>query len=291
MRNLLVAVHNGLFHADEVFAIAALRLYLSFNIVVTRTRDEAAIRAADIVCDVGGEYDPHRRRYDHHQRGFSQSRVGDDVPFSSFGLVWEHEIKPFVHERIWNRIDQRLVRPIDAMDNGQALHEGKAITINSIVSSFNPPWDSELDEGIAFEEAVAFAQALLRRALDSAKSWLNARELMETSVDAAMESGVDYVVNDIFCPWQEHLHELDPELKVRKAVFLNAQGTWMVQARPVEPGSFKSLCLHREDLRGLSGEELSSKAGIPDLVFVHKGGFIGGATTSEAALQLAALME
>lgn len=35
---------------------------------VVRTRDPELLAECDVVVDVGGEYDPERHRYDHHQR-------------------------------------------------------------------------------------------------------------------------------------------------------------------------------------------------------------------------------
>lgn len=35
---------------------------------IIRTRDPAELAKCDIVVDVGGEYDPKKHRYDHHQR-------------------------------------------------------------------------------------------------------------------------------------------------------------------------------------------------------------------------------
>lgn len=35
---------------------------------IIRTRDPALLAECDIVVDVGGEFDPKRHRYDHHQR-------------------------------------------------------------------------------------------------------------------------------------------------------------------------------------------------------------------------------
>lgn len=42
-----------------------------------------------------------------------------------------------------------------------------------------------------------------------------------------------------------------------------------------------------EDWRGLRDNVLSEKAGIPDCVFVHASGFIGGNQTYEGALAMA----
>ena len=45
----------------------------------------------------------------------------------------------------------------------------------------------------------------------------------------------------------------------------------------------------RSEWRGLRNEELSEVSGIPDCVFVHISGFIGGNKTYEGALQMARL--
>ena len=73
MNDKTIVTHNGNFHADDVFSIAAFKLILpSFRLI--RTRDSELIAKADIVLDVGGEYDPDSDRFDHHQRGGAGER-------------------------------------------------------------------------------------------------------------------------------------------------------------------------------------------------------------------------
>lgn len=38
------------------------------KIMFFRTRDPALLDTCDIIVDVGGIYDPHKLRFDHHQR-------------------------------------------------------------------------------------------------------------------------------------------------------------------------------------------------------------------------------
>lgn len=105
MNDLTVVTHNGNFHADDVFSIAALRLVLpDFKLV--RTRDTQLIAQADIVIDVGGEYDPAAGRFDHHQRGGAGARE-NGIPYSSFGLVWQKYGLQLCHgdENIVNAVD------------------------------------------------------------------------------------------------------------------------------------------------------------------------------------------
>lgn len=40
---------------------------------IIRTRDVAKLNECDIVVDVGAVFDHEKRRYDHHQREFSES--------------------------------------------------------------------------------------------------------------------------------------------------------------------------------------------------------------------------
>lgn len=50
---MIIATHNGKFHADDVFGVALLTdLYPDATIV--RTRDPQMLDTADIVLDVGG---------------------------------------------------------------------------------------------------------------------------------------------------------------------------------------------------------------------------------------------
>ena len=60
---VLVATHDGPFHADDVMAFALIRTFLDPEARVVRTRDPARIAAADIVADVGGTYDRATRRF------------------------------------------------------------------------------------------------------------------------------------------------------------------------------------------------------------------------------------
>lgn len=43
-------------------------LFIAQDAEIIRTRDPTQLAECDIVVDVGGEFDPKRHRYDHHQR-------------------------------------------------------------------------------------------------------------------------------------------------------------------------------------------------------------------------------
>ena len=81
-----VATHSGSFHADELFALAALTL-LDPAVEIVRTRDADALAAADLRVDVGFRDDPATGDFDHHQKGGAGERP-NGVRYASFGLVW-----------------------------------------------------------------------------------------------------------------------------------------------------------------------------------------------------------
>ncbi|MGH0180566.1 UNVERIFIED_CONTAM: hypothetical protein FKN15_004571 [Acipenser sinensis] len=66
---LRIGTHNGTFHCDEVLACFLLKQLPEYkDAEIVRTRDPALLSECDVVVDVGGEFDPKRHRYDHHQR-------------------------------------------------------------------------------------------------------------------------------------------------------------------------------------------------------------------------------
>src|SRR5687768_9738743 len=81
-----VATHDGSFHADDVFAVAALRR-LDPDLEIVRSRDREVIAAADVRVDIGLKDDPDSGDFDHHQKGGAGAR-GNGIPYASFGLVW-----------------------------------------------------------------------------------------------------------------------------------------------------------------------------------------------------------
>src|ERR1700733_3339794 len=118
-----IATHDGSFHADEGFAVAALGL-LGEPVEVVRTRDPSALAAADLRVDVGFRDDAATGDFDHHQRGFDAARA-NGVRYASFGLVWR-EFGVRVCDggaEVAVAIDETLVQTVDANDTGQPLTE------------------------------------------------------------------------------------------------------------------------------------------------------------------------
>ena len=98
-----------------------------------------------------------------------------------------------------------------------------------------------------------------------------------------------------YCPWTDHLFDLEAEGgadligTTKYVLYQDSKGGWRVQAVPTEPGSFHLRLGLPEKYRGLRDEVLSEATGIPQCVFIHANGFIGGCHTLDGALKMAAL--
>ncbi|KAG1660405.1 UPF0160 protein MYG1, mitochondrial [Nymphon striatum] len=107
MAKQTVVTHNGNFHADDVFSVAALKsIFPSFELI--RTRDLETIAKADIVIDVGGEYDADAGRFDHHQRGGAGERE-NGIPDLSQLRTGGISAKSIVAKAIENAEDPRVI--------------------------------------------------------------------------------------------------------------------------------------------------------------------------------------
>ena len=84
-RGTIAATHDGIFHADDVFAAAILRWEFP-QVQIVRTRDQRRLAAADLRFDVGGRSDG-VTDFDHHQREGAGVRP-NGVPYAAAGLVW-----------------------------------------------------------------------------------------------------------------------------------------------------------------------------------------------------------
>ena len=185
--DVTICTHNGFFHADEALAVFMLRqLPLYRNARLVRTRDKSKMAECHTVVDVGGEYDPERRRFDHHQATFTTTFPGRNTKLSSAGLVYAHfgkailagrlssiiekpveETHPDV-ELLYPKIYEGIIEAIDAHDNGIEAYTSEdlvpgakkrfrtgGLSIAAAAGRYNPNWNDDLYET---EEALRAAE-------------------------------------------------------------------------------------------------------------------------------------
>jgi len=285
MNTKTIATHNGNFHADDVFSVAAMKCIIpSFKLV--RTRDLELIAKADVVIDVGGIYDPETDRFDHHQRGGAGERE-NGIPYSSFGIIWKKygaEICGGNHE-LANAVDGGLVSTIDAVDCGHVEGVAQGISLSQTIGMFNPTWQEDDHVDDCFNEAVEFASRILARFIAAASGGMNAKAIVAKAIEHAEDPRV--IVLEQYTPWKKTVFNLSEQALY--VVYPSQTGEWRIQTVPAELGSFedrKSLPLA---WAGLSDAALQEVTGIDDAMFCHNGLFIAGAASFASTMQMAAL--
>ncbi|MDX8405553.1 MAG: MYG1 family protein [Mariprofundus sp.] len=285
MNDITIATHNGNFHADDVFSVAALkRIFPSIKLV--RTRDSELISKADIVVDVGGEYDPDSGRFDHHQRGGAGQRE-NGIPYSSFGLIWQRYGVEICqgNQALAKAVDAGLVSTIDAVDCGHVEGVSQGISLSQTIGMFNPTWQEDGHVDNCFDDAVEFAARLLTRFIAAANGGISAKAIVAEAIDKAEDPRV--IVLEQYIPWKRTVHALSEQALYM--VYPSQTGQWRIQAVPVEPGSFENRKSLPKPWAGLSGTELQEATGIGDAMFCHNGLFIGGAESFESTMKMASM--
>lgn len=283
-----IVTHDGKFHADDVFAVAALLLLLPTATVV-RTREEKLIAAADFVVDIGGVCDAERNRFDHHQVGGAGVRPST-IPYAAFGLVWRcYGAQLSGSEEAAFLVDEVLATPVDANDNGVDLaapaDAGLAsYTIADAVRAFNPTWlEKDADRDEAFSEAVAFARKIVAREIERARATEAGAEQVERAYAASGDKRLvildeDFSWKDTLARFSELLFVVHPQ-----------NGSWRLYSVRDNPHLFKNRKDLPEPWAGLRDKELSRATGVPDAVFCHRNRFMAVAQTKEGAIALAKL--
>ncbi len=285
MNDKTIATHNGNFHADDVFSIAAFKsIFPSFKLI--RTRDLEVIAKTDIVIDVGGEYDPESDRFDHHQRGGAGERE-NGIPYSSFGLIWQKYGLEICegNQDVANSVDAGLVSTIDAIDCGHVDGVSEGISLSQTISMFNPTWQEDSHFDTCFDEAVDFASCVLKRFIASANGGISAKVIVAKAIDNADDPRV--IVLEKYTPWKRTVHALSK--KALYMVYPSQTGQWRIQTVPVELGSFEDRKPLPKPWAGLSDKELQEVTGIDDAMFCHNGLFIAGAESFESTMKMASI--
>ena len=286
-----VATHDGSFHADEVFAIAALGL-LPEQLEVVRTRDRELLAAADLRVDVGFRYDPDAGDFDHHQRDFDLAR-SNGVGYASFGLIWrEFGTQICGDEEVADAVEISLVQAVDANDTGQqimqSLIEGvRPMPVNAVIGGFNARWDEDLteeEERARFDAAVELARGIVVREIGFAAAGHRAAQIVREAIAAATDPRIVILPDNV--PWKQVVVTEAPDAVF--VIYPKRQG-YGVETVPVELGTFEN----RRDLpaawAGLENDDLAKVTGVDDALFCHAKRFLAVARSREGAERLAAL--
>lgn len=312
--DLPIIVHDGKFHADEIFATAILKLTNRWSPIqgLIRTRDSDLI-ASNVgqayIIDVGGVFDPRFKQFDHHQRTFDEyycPRAKEKgVKMSSCGLVYQAfgaELFSSVPNGTSPTPEQleefylRYIIEIDANDNGvnelekdSKYHIKPSFVLPGIIGRLNGEnVDNHEEQQRRFLQGVGVCELLLTSAVENFLSKLTSRLEAESVCDRAevfFESGYLVWVLDEQCDYQYDLkrrsEKLFPNHKwVLTVLPRGTTGNHQIQtvSRPGEKFSRWVDLLDPAESETLLGD---------DLIFVHANHFMGITKSREGAMKLA----
>ena len=293
----VIVTHSGSFHADDIFACAALTLYLDSQKTpyrIIRSRDEKVIKNADYVIDVGGIYDTETERYDHHQPGGAGKRE-NGIPYASFGLIWEKYGPLLCHnETIVNDIDRRIAQPIDAIDNGISITEPSDLGlcdygIYGIIGAYQNTWKEsgeDTNQMKNFMFLVNFFKPLLSREIDRSSHRLEMIDKIQETYDNAENK----IILEI--PYHVTVSALIQVLhKYKEVMYIvcRSNTNWKALAMRKEPCSFENRKSLPESWAGKRGDELAEITGVSDALFCHNAVWMAVAESREGAWRLAEL--
>jgi len=276
---MLVATHSGPFHADDVFAFALLRTFVDSSATIIRTRDLSRLTDADVVIDVGGEFDPGRGRFDHHQASYQGA-------LSSAGMVlnWLEEyghVKPGMAERL----RREWVDHIDAVDTGRTTPDPTLPSFGAMVSAMTEVGhdDSTMDQ--AYLTAVSMAEAVLGGLLAAEHKTEVARHAVGAAMAEAEAKGHRVIRLDGRYKWKrvyfEHGGAAHPTDFV---LFPDNDGARLMAIPPTED-SFAQKRPLPAPWAGLTDAALSRVVGVAGARFCHKNRFIAVFNSVAAAEQ------
>lgn len=211
-----VGTHDGDFHADDVLALALLRVvYHQYEFVIVRTRDKAQLDTCDILVDVGGQHDG-IRYFDHHQ---------DRNLKSSVSLLWDVVARqwPFHHQYL----NQSVLDAVSELDTDMAVAEAKRgpyqnyYTITAFISDMNYLLDGGFEAAMVLGELFWRANLVkcdvLQNEVEFIKSgrqegnilWIEKGMDIKNHKSLLTAMGVRYVVHPHYNPAKYCLKTID----------------------------------------------------------------------------------
>ncbi len=298
-----IVTHNGSYHCDELFASALFAYYLElkkeeYNIV--RTRDQEQIEKADIVIDVGGEYDPLKLRFDHHQLTFTKLHEKSAIKMASMGIVFDYIIGKIRAEQLFGedtkhitddalfKLSLNVVRPIDAHDNGIDLLKREKnvvypydIEMFLMAFKYNRGFDTDFaNDDEPFFYLIPFVKMFWKRTLLSIiareKDYMRALEIIDIQKSDTI----------LFPENMNAKRAVEERPSVKFMIQLRDDNSYNVTCAFIKYEKFARRVLFPESWRGLREGEFSESIGLPGAKFCHKGGQFAIVKTEEDAWEL-----
>jgi uncharacterized UPF0160 family protein len=275
---MLVATHSGPFHCDDVFAGALLRCFLDAELQFVRTRELGSIAEADIAIDVGGQYDPARKRFDHHQREYLGT-------LSSAGMVLSWlEAEGHVAPALASKLRAQWVDYIDAVDIGARKPAADVPCLPSVIGSLCEQARTPSEFDARYVEAVQMCTAILHGVRTSHQRTEQARAAVGAAMARAVADSTRILDFDQHYKWKRTYFDQGGADHPTDFALLPDGERWQLIAIPPSHESFDKKRPLPEAWAGLVDDALSEIVGVPGAKFCHKNRFIAVFASREAAL-------
>ena len=273
--------HAGSFHPDEVMATVLLEI-LYGDIYLARVAEIDEKETDAFVYDIG------LGKYDHHQE--DKVRRENGIAYSSVGLIWRDYgmqileklgLKDYLEDYYYD-IDDQIIMPIDALDNGEG--ERISMTISSVISISNPFWNSHISGDEAFLNSVDFMRTVLNVYIQYLTDVYNNNELDWDDgydwLDTILKKIVLDIANDAKCfifneeggaleMWDEYGEEIITNYN--RSSKHAEQGVYDVKKMFIQPLSFE-----REETDGITAYPVEQLAILLEHYYKNGESFLKG---------------
>ena len=297
-----VQVHGGKMHADDIMAVAILKMCMQDKPVhILNSTDENW----NVRLDCGNAVAIYEDKVvlDHHQRtGYCVDQYGKKM--SACNLAWE----VFKYHYFSRHIDmsdlemtsimtqmQMLLGEIAALDNGE-VPEGlifRNSQLNTLFSYFNVDPLAPADVRMrSFENAVQVASILLTQLVLYTRRTAQMLTQAMDEVKSVADTDSKIIRMSAVLPWLQVLKS-HPDWFIGKFLVTypsprDGKMQYYVQAVPVDADTpFSQRVSAPKAWRGLRDHELQKVSGVKDALFCHATGFLCTAASIEGAEELA----
>ena len=269
--------HGGVFHADDVFATALLKI-INPDIKIERVFNVDGLSEDAIIFDIGnGEYDHHLPDKVKRENG---------IPYAAFGLLWRDLGDTLVGYQHAMQIDKCIVQDIDYTDN-----EGMKVNPNPLttaIAQFNPTWEEQehnITTDMKFIEAVEVATAILKRKIVRLESETAARDRVITAALYAKTTEMpNIMVLTSYVPWKNAVVNSDLCDHIKLVTYPSSRGGWNLEQIPVDKQS-------SDKYRAPFPKDANGDYIVPDkCTFIHTKGFLASFDTLEDVLACAGVV-
>jgi len=221
-----IITHAGIFHADEITAIAILKsLFGEVEIERTFKPTPEYLEDTEIfVLDIGGHYNPAKGNFDHHQN--KELAASNLLVYWSYAdaIAEKFAISENEKDEFYHFMTDKFLNYISDVDCGKILEQNTSYipTINSIIRSLN-----NIKNG--FETSIQVAEYAFIGACETAKLAVKGRTLWKRfkklSDKVKLQETADFIPN-----WKELAKEDGIMLLVQK----NLRDGWQVVSRSTD---------------------------------------------------------